>query len=95
MPVYEKAAKQEVTFALAVVKSSVLADRAESSKIEAALRIMFPGASFILVAEEAEDEGLGRYRSRQNLSGFITAASCGVMPFLQNYQQLTPRVASG
>jgi hypothetical protein len=50
MPVYEKAAKQEVTFALAVVKSSVLSDRAESSKIEAALRIMFPGVSFILLA---------------------------------------------
>jgi hypothetical protein len=80
MSVYEKAAKQEVTFALAVIKSSVLYDRAESSRIEAALRTMFPGVSFILVAEDAADDGLARYRSRQRVSDFITAASCGVMP---------------
>jgi hypothetical protein len=76
MPVYEKAAK-EVTFALAVVKSSVLSDRAESSKIEAALQVMFPGVSFILVAE---DDGLARYRCRQDLSDFMNQASCKVIP---------------
>jgi hypothetical protein len=83
MPVHEKAAKKEVTFALAVVKSSVISDRAESSKIEAALKVMFPGVSFILVAEDAQDakdDGLARYRYRRDLSDFMNQVSCRVVP---------------
>jgi hypothetical protein len=80
MPVHEKAAKKEVTFALAVVKSSVISDRAESSKIEAALKVMFPGVSFILVAEDAEGDGLARYRYRRELSEFMNQVSCRVVP---------------
>jgi hypothetical protein len=90
MPVHEKAAKEkaakekaEVTFALAVVKSSVISDRAESSRIEAALQLMFPGVSFILVAEDADDaegDGLARYRYRRDLSDFMNQVSCRVVP---------------
>jgi hypothetical protein len=73
----ENKSAKEVTFALAIVKASVIPDRAESSRIEAALRIMFPGVSVIMVAE---DDELTNYRRRQELSRFTTDAACRVIP---------------
>lgn len=74
MPVKEKRAKQEVTFALAIVKAGVISDRAESSRIQAAVSVMFPGVSLILVAE---DDELASYRE---LSDFMNSAPCRVIP---------------
>lgn len=62
-----KAPTAAVTFALAIVKSSVISNRTECSKIEAALRSLFPAVSIILVAE---DDALPSYRRRQDLSEF-------------------------
>lgn len=42
MPVENQSAKGQVTFALAIVKASIIPDRAESSRIQAALQVMFP-----------------------------------------------------
>jgi len=72
----ENKSAKELTFALAIVKSSVIADRTESSRIEAALRVMFPGVSVILVAE---DDELTSYRRRQELSDFTRDAACRVI----------------
>ena len=77
MPVEEKSAKATVTFALAIVKANVISDRAESSRIQAALRAMFPGVSVILVAE---GDKLVSHRSRQELTDFANAAPCRVIP---------------
>ena len=77
MPVEEKSAKASVTFALAIVKTNVISDRAESSRIQAALQVMFPEVSVILVAE---DDELASYRSRQELSDFANDAPCRVIP---------------
>jgi hypothetical protein len=73
----ENKSVKEVTFALAIVKASVIPDRAESSRIEAALRIMFPGVSVIMVAE---DDELTNYRRRPELSRFTRDAACRVIP---------------
>jgi hypothetical protein len=77
MPVDPKRAKKQVTFALAIVKSSVISDRGQSSKIEAALQFMFPGVSIILVAEDGEP---ANYQRRHELSAFIEGTACKVIP---------------
>jgi hypothetical protein len=76
MPVDDKSAKKELTFALAIVKASVISDRAESSRIRSALQVMLPGVSVILVAE---DDELSSYRSRRDLSDFAKDAQCRVI----------------
>ncbi len=78
MPIENQSArKREVTFALAIVKAHVISDRAESSKIEAALRLMFPGVSVILVAE---DDELTNYRRGLELSAFARSVASKVIP---------------
>ena len=77
MPFENKSRKKQVTFALAIVKASVISDRSESSRIEAALQVMFPGVSVILVAEDNENVN---HRSRQELSDFTKDAACRVIP---------------
>jgi hypothetical protein len=67
MPVDRKQAKGDATFALAVVKASVISSRAESSRIRAALETIFPAISVILVAEDNE---LASYQGRRELSEF-------------------------
>src|SRR5690349_19221241 len=47
MPVQDKSGKEQVTFALAVVKASVISNREESLRIQAALRVILPGVSVI------------------------------------------------
>lgn len=76
MPIDYKAAKGQVTFALAIVKADVISDRAEISKIETALQTMFPGVSVILVAE---DDALANYRRCRELSDFINRGSFRVV----------------
>lgn len=76
MPVDKKSGKQPVTFALAIVKASVISDRAESSRIYEALKVMLPGVYVILVAE---DDELSTYRSRRELSEFAKDAPCRVI----------------
>jgi len=76
MSVRQKTSKDQVTFALAIVKAEVISNRAESSKIQAALQTMFPGVCVILVAE---DNALANYRSRRELSDFVNRASCTVV----------------
>ena len=77
MSIDNKSAKGNVTFALAIVKANVISDRAESARIEAAVQVMFPGVSVILVAEE---DGVANYRRRQELSDFAKDAACRVIP---------------
>jgi hypothetical protein len=77
MPVEDQSVEEQVTFALAIVKAGVISNRAESSRIRAALRIMFPGFAVILVAEDGE---LATYRGRRDLSDFTKAAACKVIP---------------
>jgi hypothetical protein len=67
MSVDHKGGKGNVTFALAIVKASVVSNRAESSRVRAALQTMFPGISVILVAEDNE---LSSYQKRRELSEF-------------------------
>jgi len=76
MPVDDKSAKKELTFALAIVKASVISDHAESSRIRSALQVMLPGVSVILVAE---DDELSSYQSRRDLSDFAKDAQCRVI----------------
>lgn len=76
MPVEEKSLKANVTFALAIVKANVISDRAESSRIQAALQVMFPGVSVILVAEGDEPTS---HRSCQELTDFTNVAPCRVI----------------
>lgn len=76
MSIDNKSAKRNVTFALAVVKASVISNRSESARIEAALQVMFPGVSVILVAE---DDELANYRRRLELSDFAKDAACRVI----------------
>lgn len=71
MPADEKT-KAQVTFALAIVKASVISDCAESSKIEAALQVIFPGVSVILVAE---DDAPLNYLRRRELADFTHRAA--------------------
>lgn len=77
MPDGNQTPTQAVTFALAIVKSSVISNPRESSKIEAALQKLFPGVSIILVAE---DGALPSYRRRQELAEFAERASFKVIP---------------
>jgi hypothetical protein len=42
MPVRDKSAKKELTFALAIVKASVISDHAESSKIRPRCKLCSP-----------------------------------------------------
>jgi hypothetical protein len=74
----ENSAKGQVTFALAIVKASVISDRAESSRIKAALQVILPGVSVILVAED-EDNELPIYRRHQTLAEFAKDAPCQVI----------------
>jgi hypothetical protein len=76
MPVHDKSAKKELTFALAIVKASVISDHAESSRFRSALQVMLPGVSVILVAE---DDELSSYRSRGDFSDFAKDAQCRVI----------------
>ena len=76
MPVDDKSARKPVTFALAIVKASLISDHAKSSRIRSALQVMLPGVSVILVAE---DDELSSYRSRRELSDFAKDAPCGVI----------------
>ena len=76
MSVDDKSAKKKVTFALAIVKASVISDRAECSRIQSALQVMLPGVSVILVVE---DDELSTYRSRRELSDFAKDAPCRVL----------------
>ncbi len=76
MPVDDKSAKKELTFALAIVKASVISDHAESSRIRSALQVMLPGVSVIIVAE---DDELSSYRSRRDLSDFAKDAQYRVI----------------
>lgn len=76
MPDGNKSPKDKVIFALAVVKHSVISNRAESSKIEAALQILFPGVSIILVAE---DDEIASYQRRRDLADFAASASSRVV----------------
>ena len=82
MPFDDKSIKQEVTFALAIVKASVISDHAQSSRIRSALQVMLPGVFVILVAEGDE---LSSYRSRQELSDFAKDAPCRVIPSSKIY----------
>lgn len=60
-------------FALAIVKNGLIANRAQSSKVEAALQALFPGVSSILVVE---DDSIPAYRRSRRLSESAeTAAS--------------------
>ena len=63
MPDGKRTPTQEVTFALAVVKNSVISSHLESSKVQAALQSLFPGVSIILVAE---DDSIPAYRRSGN-----------------------------
>jgi hypothetical protein len=76
MPIDHKAAKGQVTFALAIVKADVISDRAQFSKIEAALQTIFPGVSVVLVAE---DDALANSRRCRELSDFINRGSFRVV----------------
>lgn len=76
MPLAKKAAKGQVTFALAIVKSSVIRNRAESARIRAAVEVLFPGVSVILVAE---DDALESHRRRPDLFDFADDAACAVI----------------
>ena len=80
MPVQDKSAKEQATFALAVVKASVISNREESSRIQAALRVILPGVSVILIAENGEgDDELSIYRRREALAEFAKDAPCQVI----------------
>lgn len=76
MPVGNKLTKGQVTFALAIVKPSVVSSPAESSRIRAALQSIFPGVSVILVAE---DDALESHRRRNDLTAFANSAPCHVI----------------
>jgi hypothetical protein len=76
MSVHQKTSKDQVTFALAIVKTEVISNRDVSSKIQAALQSIFPGVSVILVAE---DDALANYCGRRELSDFANRASCAVV----------------
>lgn len=81
MPVQDKSANEQATFALAVVKASVISNREESSRIQAALRVILPGVSVILIAEDGEDgdNALSSYRRREALAEFAKDAPCQVI----------------
>lgn len=77
MSVEDKLANGEVTFALAILKPGTVSDGAEFSRIETALRVMFPDASIILLAEDDEP---ATCRRRQELAYFMKNAACKVIP---------------
>lgn len=77
MPDGKRTPTKPVIFALAIVKSSVFSNRMESSKVEAALRSLFPGVSIILVAE---DDSVSSCQHRQALSEFADRATFKVIP---------------
>jgi hypothetical protein len=64
-------------FALAIVKSSVISNHTDSSKVEAALQSLFPGVSIILVAE---DDSISTHRRSRELSEFTERAASRVIP---------------
>ena len=76
MPINDKAANGQVTFALAIVKGDLISDRAQFSKIEAALQTMFPGVSVMLIPE---DDALANYRRCRELSDFVNRGSFRVV----------------
>ena len=76
MPDGKRSPKEAVIFALAIVKNSVISNRKESSKVEAALQSLLPGVSFILVAEDS----VSRYQSPQTLSDFGDRIMFKVIP---------------
>jgi hypothetical protein len=77
MPDRKRTSTHAAIFALAIVKSSVISSRMESSKVEAALQSLFPGVSIILVAE---DDSIPTHERRQELSDFADRAQSKVIP---------------
>lgn len=77
MPDGKRTPTEEVIFALAIVKRSVISNHMESSKVEAALQSLFPGVAFILVAE---DDSLPPHRRSRKLSEFAERAASKVIP---------------
>lgn len=77
MPDSKRTPAPAVIFALAIVKSSVISNRTESSKVEAALQALFPEVSFILVAE---DDSIPAYQRSRQLSEFAETAATKVIP---------------
>ena len=77
MPDGKRTPTPAVIFALAIVKGSVISSPTESSKVEAALRAVFPGVSIILVAE---DDAIPAYRRSRQLSEFAETAASRVIP---------------
>jgi len=77
MPDGKRSPKEAVIFALAIVKNSVISNRKESSKVEAALQKLFPEVSFTLVAE---DDSSPAFRRRQALSKFAGKTPLQAIP---------------
>ena len=71
--------EQGVTFAIVVVKKHVVDSRAESDKMIASIRSLFPNMPIILMAQNAK--GTPSYYGRKDIVNFLANISISQIPW--------------
>jgi hypothetical protein len=71
--------EQGVTFAIVIVKSSVLNSRAESESVSNGFRPLFPGLPLILMAQD--NRGVPSYYGREDIVNFLANIHISQIPW--------------
>lgn len=75
--------EQGVTFAVIVVKSSVINNRLEAKKIIDSFQPLFPGIPIILMAQDSK--GFPHYFGRKDLVKFMVSVPIQAIPWKEFY----------
>ena len=71
--------EQNVTFAIVIVKKSVVDSASEAKRTIAAFRPLFPGLPVVLMAQD--HQGVPTYYGREDLSRFMAGVSLDRVPW--------------
>jgi hypothetical protein len=71
--------EQGVTFAIAIVRKAVLADRVRASSVAQSFQSAFPGVPIVLMAQDSH--GTPTYLGRRDLVQFLAATPLRSIPW--------------
>lgn len=71
--------EQGVTFAIVVVKKTVLDNRSEAEKVMRSFQPLFPGTPIVLMAQDLR--GVPSYLGRRDLVNFLANISMAAIPW--------------
>jgi len=74
-----KIIEQGVTFAIVIVKSSLLGSQSEANKIIASFQVVFPGIPVILMAQDSR--GVPTYYGRKDIARFMANVPITAIPW--------------